>query len=157
MLVYALVCCGGHGQLGMLHLDAQWTEELTMLRVAIQHVNRLRPKFLLISGDLVNAFPSSDPENTSAAREVVSFKDALHELHTDIPLVLQPGNHDIGQNATSETVQAYVERFGDDYFSFWAGGVLYVSLNSQYYRSDKGASRVPHRHACSIAMRVSRA
>jgi len=125
-------------QLGMLHWDAQWTEELTMLRVAIQHVNRLRPKFLLISGDLINAFPSSDPDNTAAAREVVSFKDALHELDTDIPLVLQPGNHDIGQHATIETIRTYAERFGDDYFSFWAGGVLYVSLNSQFYRSDKG-------------------
>jgi 3',5'-cyclic AMP phosphodiesterase CpdA len=188
----------------MLHWDAQWTEELTMLRVAIQHVNRLRPKFLLISGDLINAFPSSDPDNTAAAREVclpmthtththpppssdrrsrlrpsapsawthalcthswlcvdaamtprcawhsacavqvVSFKDALHELDTDIPLVLQPGNHDIGQHATIETIRTYAERFGDDYFSFWAGGVLYVSLNSQFYRSDKGdALRAP--------------
>lgn len=28
-------------QLGMLHFDRDWTEELTMLRLAVQHVNRL--------------------------------------------------------------------------------------------------------------------
>ena len=28
-------------QLGMLHWDRDWTEELTMLRLALQHVNRL--------------------------------------------------------------------------------------------------------------------
>ena len=28
-------------QLGMLHRDRYWTEELTMLRLALQHVNRL--------------------------------------------------------------------------------------------------------------------
>ncbi len=27
----------------------------------------------------------------------------------------------------------YCARFGDDYFSFWVGGVKYVSINSQYY------------------------
>ena len=27
----------------------------------------------------------------------------------------------------------YCARFGDDYFSYWVGGVKYVSINSQYY------------------------
>jgi len=30
-------------------------------------------------------------------------------------------------------VSEYCARFGDDYFSFWVGGVKYVSINSQYY------------------------
>ena len=122
-------------QLGMLHWDRDWTEELTMLRLAVQHVNRLRPKFLLISGDLINAFPTEESDAV-AAREVASFKEALHELTPSIPLVLQPGNHDVGQQPTRADVERYRERFGDDYFSFWVGGVLYVALNSQYYFDD---------------------
>ena len=47
-------------QLGMLHWDKEWSEELTMLRLAIQHVNRLKPRFLFISGDLINAFPTDE-------------------------------------------------------------------------------------------------
>ena len=125
-------------QLGMLHADADWTEELTMLRLAIQHCNRLRPRFLLISGDLINAFPSPDLPDGGAvpARQVASFKEALHDLSPSIPLVLIPGNHDIGQVPTAGDIERYRERFGDDYFSFWVGGVLYVALNSQYYRDD---------------------
>ena len=44
-------------QVGMLHFDKEWREELTMLRLAIQHINRLNPRFLFVSGDLINAFP----------------------------------------------------------------------------------------------------
>ena len=49
-------------QLGMLHWDKEWSEELTMLRLAIQHVNRLKPRFLFISGDLINAFPTDESD-----------------------------------------------------------------------------------------------
>ena len=47
--------------------------------------------------------------------------------------VLQPGNHDVGQNPGREDVERYKARWGDDYFSFWVGGVLYVAINSQYF------------------------
>ena len=50
--------------------------------------------------------------------------------------MLQPGNHDVGQSPTPADIERYRQRFGDDYFSFWVGGVLYVALNSQYYRDD---------------------
>ena len=104
-----------------------------MLRLAVQHVNRLRPRFLLISGDLINAFPTSEHEAVGA-RQVASFKEALHELNPSIPVLLQPGNHDIGQRPTTADIERYRARFGDDYYSFWVGGVMYISLNSQYYR-----------------------
>lgn len=29
----------------------------------------------------------------------------------------------------------YRDHFGQDYFSFWCGGVLFLVLNSQYYKS----------------------
>ena len=119
-------------QLGMLHMDRSWAEELTMLKLAIDHVNRLRPRFLLISGDLTNAWPCKQNARVVAA-QVASFHEALRELDPSIPLVLQPGNHDVGQNPSAGNVAEYCARFGDDYFSFWVGGVKYISINSQYY------------------------
>ena len=44
-------------QLGMLHRDASWREELAMLSLAVEHVNRLKPRFVVVSGDLINGFP----------------------------------------------------------------------------------------------------
>ena len=28
---------------------------------------------------------------------------------------------------------SYRQSFGDDYFSFWLGGVLFIAINSQFY------------------------
>ena len=130
-----------------------------MLRMAIQQVNRLRPRFLLVSGDLTNAWPSEKTREIVSA-QVSSFKEVgahlppyhpvalplspdpvgcnhtwqvLRELDPTIPLVLQPGNHDVGQNPTRDDVQRYKKLWGDDYFSFWVGGVLYIGINSQFY------------------------
>ena len=42
-------------QLGMQHRDKSWAEELALLRLALRHANRLRPRFVFISGDLTNS------------------------------------------------------------------------------------------------------
>lgn len=121
-------------QFGMLHFDKSWKEEEAMLRLAVQHVNRLKPRFLLISGDLSNAFPSGPEAAPEAARrQIASFKEVMQDLDSEIPIVMQPGNHDIGQAPLPADVQAYTGHFGDDYFSFWVGGVFYLNINSQYY------------------------
>ena len=54
-------------------------EEVTMLRLAVQHVNRLKPRFLLVSGDLTNAWPSAKTREIVAA-QASGFKEVLREL-----------------------------------------------------------------------------
>lgn len=34
---------------------------------------------------------------------------------------------------TEETINDYKKDFGDDFFSFWLGGVKFIALNSQYF------------------------
>lgn len=55
----------------------------------------------------------------------------LEKVDREIPLVLVSGNHDLGNIPTAETVEEYCRTWGDDYFSFWVGGVLFLVLNSQ--------------------------
>ena len=87
-------------QLGMLLRDRSWSEELDMLRLAIEHVNRLRPRFVIVSGDLVNAFPEEDGDAAAREGEGEALEGALAELDARVGLVLQPGNHDLGQAPT---------------------------------------------------------
>jgi hypothetical protein len=42
--------------------------------------------------------------------QAASFRSALRELDSDIPLVLQPGNHDVGQSPKAELVEEYKAR-----------------------------------------------
>ena len=130
-------------QLGMLHRDASWQEELALLSLAVEHVNRLKPRFVVVSGDLINGFPGKP----AIPDQVDAFKGALAGLDPSIPLVLEPGNHDLGQRPTEAAVRAYRERFGDDYLRFWVGGVLFVSLNSQVVKAGDGVAARRAAHA----------
>ncbi|XP_060028932.1 serine/threonine-protein phosphatase CPPED1 isoform X2 [Erinaceus europaeus] len=64
----------------------------------------------------------------------------LAAVDSDIPLVLVSGNHDVGNEPTAESVEEFRRTWGDDYFSFWVGGVLFLTLNSQLLAD---ASRCP--------------
>uniref|UniRef100_A0A8C3PWK1 Calcineurin-like phosphoesterase domain-containing protein n=1 Tax=Chrysolophus pictus TaxID=9089 RepID=A0A8C3PWK1_CHRPC len=61
------------------------------------------------------------------------LKNVLQNTDQDIPLVFVSGNHDIGNIPTRETIDNYCKSWGDDYFSFWVGGVFFLVLNSQLY------------------------
>ena len=61
------------------------------------------------------------------------LKNVLKNTDQDIPLVFVSGNHDIGNTPTRETIDNYCKNWGDDYFSFWVGGVFFIVLNSQLY------------------------
>ncbi|KAL3904518.1 MAG: hypothetical protein SGPRY_011257 [Prymnesium sp.] len=89
------------------------------------------------------------------ARQVASIKEALMEVDPTIPVVLQPGNHDIGQCPTPEDVAQYRSRFGDDYFSFWVGGVFYIAINSQYYCDDSRVKNLREEQEASAAPLLS--
>jgi len=64
------------------------------------------------------------------------LKKSLLRLDPSIPAICVCGNHDIGNQPSEKTVTRYRGSFGDDYFSFWVGGSLYLVLNSQYYVDD---------------------
>ena len=68
----------------MFQMDRDWAEEMTMLRLAIAHVNRLKPRFLLVSGDLTNAWPSTETEEL-VRQQSTSFRNALRDLDPSIP------------------------------------------------------------------------
>ncbi|XP_009007433.1 serine/threonine-protein phosphatase CPPED1 isoform X2 [Callithrix jacchus] len=80
----------------------------------------------------LDAFPAGKPwrkEQTEDLQRVLKTVDRA------IPLVLVSGNHDIGNVPTSETIEEFCQTWGDDYFSFWVGGVLFLVLNSQFYEN----------------------
>ena len=72
-------------------------------------------------------------EESRRAEQEQTFKDIFSQIDPSIPLVCVCGNHDVGNQPTHDTIQQFRDRFGDDYFAFWAGGVRFLVLNSQYY------------------------
>lgn len=83
-------------QLGMLNSDQSWEEESKMMREAIMHINRLKPRFVVVCGDLVNAMPQSEHDHITRQRQkeqVRDFKKIANTIDDSIALLCVCGNH----------------------------------------------------------------
>lgn len=125
-------------QLGMFKQDETWAEEEALAQAAVQHINRLKPKFVVVCGDLVNALPNGpDPKPEQQEAQVRDFKRVMGSIDRDIQLVCVCGNHDVGDRPNAATIDKYESRFGDTYFAFWAGGCRCIVLNSSLHASQE--------------------
>ncbi|XP_076207222.1 serine/threonine-protein phosphatase CPPED1 isoform X6 [Aptenodytes patagonicus] len=111
--------------------DDEWGEEIKLVEQAVQAINKLnpKPKFFVLCGDLIHGMPGTQWRKDQEQ----DLKNVLKNTDQDIPLVFVSGNHDIGNTPTRETIDNYCKNWGDDYFSFWVGGVFFLVLNSQLY------------------------
>ncbi|XP_004401289.1 PREDICTED: calcineurin-like phosphoesterase domain-containing protein 1 isoform 1 [Odobenus rosmarus divergens] len=116
----------------------EWGQEIRLTEQAVEAINKLKPKprFFVLCGDLIHAMPGMPWRKEQTA----DLQRVLARVDSDIPLVLVSGNHDVGNTPTPETVAEFQRTWGDDYFSFWFGGVLFLVLNSQFWYD---ASRCP--------------
>ena len=109
-------------QLGMYASDKNFEQEKANYEFAVATINRLKPKFVIILGDLVNK-----PGDRDQLREFLRISRTIDPF---IPLYLVAGNHDVGQAPTPETLAAYRKNIGRDYYSFREGPVYGIVLNS---------------------------
>ena len=56
------------------------------------------------------------------------------------------GNHDVGDFPTRQSIQRYVDHFGDDYFDFYCSGVHCIVLNSQFYAHSANVEDLKAEH-----------
>lgn len=128
---------GADTQLGMIATYVEkrplctWEDEIDLTTRSIEAVNKMvpRPRFFVVCGDLVDAMPGTEYRRAQED----DFIKLFAKLHPDILLICVCGNHDIGNTPTPAAVKNYCNRFGDDYFAFYCGGVMFIVLNSQYF------------------------
>lgn len=108
-------------QFGMAAKDANFEQETANLEFAVAAVNRLKPAFVVVTGDLVN--------KPGDAAQIAEYKRILAKVR-GIPVYSLPGNHDVGNAPTPQTLMAYTNQLGADHYTFEHGGVAGVVLNS---------------------------
>lgn len=95
--------------------------------------------------------------NEFREEQVKDLKEALRGTDPDIPLVFVSGNHDLGNTPTPDTVEQFCRDWGDDYFSFWVGGVLCLVLNSQFFFDSSGCPELMEAHEVWLESQLQRA
>lgn len=128
-------------QIGMFNPKGSWKKDLDLLEQAITHVNRLLPRFVIICGDLTNAYPNQ-PDYDDQVREI---QVRLRKINPKIPLICLCGNHDIGEYPAADSIRRYIDNFGDDYFSFWVNGVYCIVINSALWITSSSAPLLQHK------------
>jgi 3',5'-cyclic AMP phosphodiesterase CpdA len=123
-------------QFGMYTENRDFVHETANFEFAVAAANRLKPAFVVITGDLIN-------DNANAA-QAAEYKRICARLDPKIRLFSLPGNHDVGNEPTKETLAQYRERVGRDYYTFREGDIAGFVLNSNL---EKGAGKVPEEAA----------
>lgn len=103
-----------------------WTAERTRLKQAVVSINKLRPRFVVVSGNFTHAMPHESMYDS----QVTEFRKTMACVSDSIPVLFVPGSSDVGNPPTMASLNAYRDRFGSDYYGFWYGGLRCLVLNS---------------------------
>lgn len=102
-----------------------YEHDLTTFRQAVEKINVLKPVFVFICGDLVNA---TDDKSFADFNEI--------KAKLTMPCYCTPGNHDIGNKPTAESLERYRKLIGKDYFSFNYGDYAFLVVNTQLWKES---------------------
>lgn len=109
-------------QLGMLAKNKSFEAESRILKQVIARINKLNPAFIVVTGDMVN--------DGKDRQQIAEFKRLCGLIKKSIPVYVVPGNHDLSQQATDESIDNYRNEYGYDCFSFQLNNCCFIGLNT---------------------------
>jgi len=113
-------------QFGFIAPNAGFKQETENLTKAIAAANRLRPAFVVVTGDLTHR--QGDTAQIAEYRRIVGQLDPSIAVHN------VPGNHDLGLPLSSASIAAYRRVFGPDYYEFDSHGMHGIVINSSLFK-----------------------
>jgi 3',5'-cyclic AMP phosphodiesterase CpdA len=114
-------------QFGMFTENKDFRQETANWEFAVANINRLKPAFVIVTGDLTNG--------TGNADQIAEFKRINRGLDSNIHLYSAPGNHDVANDPTPATLAAYRKNYGPDYYSFQEGPIYGIVLDSSLFKA----------------------
>ena len=119
-------------QLGMFSDNREFVQDAANFELAVTAVNRLRPAFVVVTGDLVN--------KPGDAAQIAEYRRIIGKVDPSIPVYNIAGNHDVENVPTTASLAAYGKIFGPDRYTFRHEGLVGIVLNSTLIHSpDKAA------------------
>ncbi len=116
-------------QFGMFEKNEGFEKETLLYEKAIAGVNRLKPDFIVITGDFVH--------NQSSESQNEEFQRITAKVDPGIPVYYSPGNHDVGREPDKQSLKRYKKRYGKDRFSFQHKGSAFIGFNTSLIKGKK--------------------
>lgn len=116
-------------QLGMFTDNRDFAQDAANFEFAVTAVNRLRPAFVVITGDLVN--------KPGDSAQITEYRRIVGKIDPSIPVYNIAGNHDVQNVPTPASVADYVKIFGPDRYTFTHRSVTGIVLNSSVIHSPQ--------------------
>jgi len=98
---------------------------------AVEQINALNPDFVVICGDLVH------DRNAASFSDFKRIKSAF-----TVPCYCVPGNHDVGNEPSKESLRNYREVIGADHSSFEHKGYTFALVNTQLWKGPLAGETV---------------
>lgn len=116
-------------QLGMFTENRDFAQDAANFEFAVTAVNRLRPAFVVITGDLVN--------KPGDSAQITEYRRIVAKIDPAIPVYNIAGNHDVQNVPTPASLANYVKIFGPDRYTFTHRSVTGIVLNSSVIHSPQ--------------------
>jgi 3',5'-cyclic AMP phosphodiesterase CpdA len=118
-------------QLGMFTNNRDFAQDAANFEFAVTAVNRLRPAFVVVTGDLVH--------KPGDAAQIAEYRRIVAQIDRSIPVYNIAGNHDVENAPTPESLAAYKRDFGPDRYTFRHQGLVGIVLNSSLIHTPEKA------------------
>ncbi len=118
-------------QLGMFTENKDFVQDAANFEFAVTAVNRLKPAFVVITGDLVN--------KPGDSAQIAAYKRIAGQIDPAIRVYHIAGNHDVQNVPTPASLAAYEKAHGPDRYVFRESSVTGIVLNSSVIHSPQEA------------------
>jgi len=100
-----------------------YEHDVNSFQIAVTKINELKPDFVVVCGDMVNTFDE---------KSLKDFNDIRTGLN--MPCYFCPGNHDVENTPTIESLEKYRKYFGKDFYSFEHKGYTFLMTDTNIIR-----------------------
>lgn len=115
-------------QFGMFENNKGFQKETELYERAVEQINRLKPDFVVVTGDLIN--------KPDSAEQLEEFKRITAKIDRGIPVYLTPGNHDVKNEPDKASVKHYLKNYQYQWFSITHKGSCFIGLNSSLIKTN---------------------
>jgi len=136
-------------QLGFFDENRTFHREVENLRRTVEHLNRLRPALVVITGDLINK-----PGDGAQAE---AYLKAIRTVDPSIPVHSISGNHDVENAPTAASLAWYRSTFGPDRGTFAYKDCRFIFFNSTLLHSPKNCPKEAEDERSWLAAELKRA